>query len=568
MQQGSEPNKPAFVLRHAVASDVGLKRAENQDSFKIIHNNQITVFLVADGMGGAQGGKMASEMAVGLFEEAITSVQKISSELLEAIIQGIHQTILEKSLQDPDLNGMGTTLVGLVFDGDKLHYFNVGDSRLYFISGGEIQKLTKDHTVVQELLNSGAISEEQAKNHPVAHMLTRSLGASSELAVDTFEMQQGLKHGDKFILCSDGLHGPVNNNEIQETLENNDLTQAVSILIGLANKRGGKDNVTVLAVEISKADDVATDEKVSGSVAVADSRKANIPFVIVSLAVTLLLLACILFFDRIDLFKSDTKTAASVPATVANIPSPVTQNAPHTASLTKEDEIKDIDRALDAADQSLKQYLDDIKSQIDTLELKRKYFSQEQSAIFKEIYLLESGRVQLEKELDTLRANIRQAESDKLAIMNLRKAENHDAIYMANQLVKIVPQIKERLDSFNQATRNYIRAIEEKKLRDADLLIEQNFQKSLAERNKSLIDLKAAIETSMSEGLRMQEKILQETPDLIKAKQQELKSLDKKIDDLKLFAREIALITDPESKQASIAEIDRQLEDLIKKQSS
>ncbi len=234
-----------------VASDVGLKREENQDSYGIVTGTDYRLYIVADGMGGAKGGGTASQLAIATVSEYLNGLeQKVTiHNVVEAVVKA-NAAIYQKAFSDSTLAGMGTTLVGLFFQGTAVHSINVGDSRAYRIRGNEIAKLTEDHTLVRELVKAGALSSEQAKNHPISHMLTRSLGPSEEIEADTFLSPDGPIRDDYYILCSDGLYNMLPEEEIAEIVVSNDPKKAVQDLVDKANENGGTDNITVIVIRV------------------------------------------------------------------------------------------------------------------------------------------------------------------------------------------------------------------------------------------------------------------------------------------------------------------------------
>lgn len=236
-------------LEHAARSDIGMKREENQDSFGIIEGNGFRLFIVADGMGGVQGGALASSMAIETLKEEISPEIEPTSDKVAAAIQRANARIFAKGSAEPSLVGMGTTLVALLFRGTRLTVFNVGDSRAYRFRHQQVDQLTEDHTLVMELVRSGSIDIEQAKNHPVSHMLTRSLGPAEEVEVDVFEIDDGPYENEMFLICSDGLYNLVKDGEMLAIMLDSPLEAAVDRLIDLANRRGGSDNITIIAVD-------------------------------------------------------------------------------------------------------------------------------------------------------------------------------------------------------------------------------------------------------------------------------------------------------------------------------
>jgi len=237
-------------LTHVAATDVGMRREENQDSYGILQSDDWNFYIVADGMGGVQGGAIASKLAIEVFEEKLKEAPEVDPEVISEAIKEANRKVYHRGSEDGVLAGMGTTFVGLGFTENALFIFNVGDSRVYRLRQGRMDQLTLDHTLVRELIASGAITEAQAENHPVSHMLTKSLGPSDEIVPDCKICTDGPARADRYLICSDGLYNMVSDSEIQEILEENSLEDARDQLITFSNERGGSDNITVVLVEI------------------------------------------------------------------------------------------------------------------------------------------------------------------------------------------------------------------------------------------------------------------------------------------------------------------------------
>lgn len=237
-------------LRCAAGTDVGMRRDENQDAFEIVKRERFHAYFVADGMGGVHGGAVASRTAVAGLERLLKEQQEPPSiASLTSMAESINKQIFDKGGADPSLAGMGTTLVGLVFAADVSYCLNIGDSRAYRVRANSIVQLSEDHTLVRELVRSGAITPEQAEDHPVAHMLTRSLGPLEEIQTEITRIDPPHR-GDVYVLCSDGLYNFVEPQEIVDVVRQNHLDDASQILINLANQRGGSDNITVVIVAV------------------------------------------------------------------------------------------------------------------------------------------------------------------------------------------------------------------------------------------------------------------------------------------------------------------------------
>jgi serine/threonine protein phosphatase PrpC len=235
-------------LSYAVKTDVGVKRSENQDNYAIIEGQGFRFFCVADGMGGAKSGGLASQLAVDSLRSSL-SQEYISRYDLSQAVERANKLIFDSSQESPDKQGMGTTLVGLCFTGIEFYIVNVGDSRAYRIRNEKIEQLTVDHSLVQELIKAGAIKSEQRDANPISHMLTRSLGPSAQVQVDCVVASKTVCRGDIFLLCSDGLYNLVSDEEILNTVLSASIEQASERLVDLANKHGGNDNITVVLVK-------------------------------------------------------------------------------------------------------------------------------------------------------------------------------------------------------------------------------------------------------------------------------------------------------------------------------
>jgi protein phosphatase len=233
--------------RSAGGSDPGRKRRRNEDSYVL----EPPLFAVADGMGGAQAGEIASKLAAGAVKERGAAV--------EELIQEANRRVHRRSQEDPGTSGMGTTLTVASVEDGTVSIGHVGDSRAYLVRDGTLEQLTEDHSLVGELVRSGKLSREEAEVHPQRSMMTRAVGTDPDVDVDTFAVEP--RAGDLFLLCSDGLTTMVEDDEILRLVENQrgDLDVLVNALIKAANRGGGEDNITVVAFEIA-GDDAALQE--------------------------------------------------------------------------------------------------------------------------------------------------------------------------------------------------------------------------------------------------------------------------------------------------------------------
>jgi PPM family protein phosphatase len=228
------------VVEHAELSDVGRQREGNEDSMLV----DPPLFVVADGMGGAQAGEVASGLAVETLGEMPPDDGNVEEELSEAISQA-NRRIHDKSQDDRELAGMGTTLTAAFVHDGKVTLGHVGDSRAYRYRDGELAQLTDDHSLVAELERHGKLTAAEARVHPQRSMILRALGIGADVEVDTYCFVG--EPGDVFLLCSDGLSGLVHDAVIAEVLKDCDtLEAAAEKLIELANLSGGPDNITAV----------------------------------------------------------------------------------------------------------------------------------------------------------------------------------------------------------------------------------------------------------------------------------------------------------------------------------
>jgi len=237
------------VLEHSVhgRSDVGQVRAGNEDALLMLG----TVFAVADGMGGHRGGEVASATALRPlaeldgrgFDDASAALDALSAAAIAA-----NTEVGRRSRTEPELEGMGTTLTAALIDGDDAHLVHVGDSRAYLLRDGALVQLTDDHTLVQALIDQGRITRDEASEHPHRSVITRAIGVGSDVEVDRLSVT--LADGDVLLLCSDGLTGVVDDDEIAQVLTEHGAHAAVDELIARANSAGGPDNITVLTLAV------------------------------------------------------------------------------------------------------------------------------------------------------------------------------------------------------------------------------------------------------------------------------------------------------------------------------
>ncbi len=229
-------------------TDKGLRRESNQDSLLI--NKDLGLFIVADGMGGHSGGEVASAMAVSVVEEVILRFgdsRMSARELIKMTFEEASRRIFDRTLNEsPELLGMGTTMVLAYISKDTLYIGNVGDSRCYLFENHNLWQLTEDHSLINEQLRAGVMSEEQVNQLIGRNVITRSVGFERDVVPDIIERE--IKAGEIFLLCSDGLSGLVTDQRITEILNNNNPEKAVKECVDQALANGGHDNVTVMIV--------------------------------------------------------------------------------------------------------------------------------------------------------------------------------------------------------------------------------------------------------------------------------------------------------------------------------
>jgi protein phosphatase len=229
-----------------VASDTGRRRLRNEDNYVVAP----PLFAVADGMGGAQAGEVASRLAASALEGG-DSDGLHGLERLDSLIQEANRRIFDRASTDPSASGMGTTITVALVEDMTVAIGHVGDSRAYLVRGERMEQLTDDHSLVNELLKSGKLSEEEAQVHPQRSVITRAVGTDPDVDVDAFTIEA--EEDDVFLICSDGLTDMVEDEEILELVHahHDDLDKAVKALVSAANRGGGDDNITAVAFRIS-----------------------------------------------------------------------------------------------------------------------------------------------------------------------------------------------------------------------------------------------------------------------------------------------------------------------------
>ena len=251
--------RPGIEL--ANLTDVGCERADNEDNYCYAEpesdaelEKRGRLVVVADGMGGQEGGQVASRLAVDTVREVfLYGEDSDPAAALMSAYQSAHAAIQEFAREHPELTGMGTTCTSAVLQDGRMTYGHVGDSRLYLMRNGEITRVTRDQSYVQQMVESGVISAEEAKTHPSRNILTSALGSESTVQADFAEAPIPLQESDILLLCTDGLHGLVSDEEMLAVSSQSAPREACKKLVEMAKERGGYDNITVQIVRIDGA---------------------------------------------------------------------------------------------------------------------------------------------------------------------------------------------------------------------------------------------------------------------------------------------------------------------------
>jgi PPM family protein phosphatase len=238
-----------------ILSDIGNTRKINEDFVGFYEDNDIGIYIIADGMGGHNAGEVASKLAV---ETAISYIKSLNSvdDMENVLIDSIkvaNTKIFELAKMNEGLVGMGTTITVCLVRGGKMVVANVGDSCCYIMKYNGITKVTKDHSLVQQLIDEGSITEEEAATHPNKNIITRALGTNISVEIDTFKID--LSDIKKVILCTDGLSNLVNISEMYDVILNNNNADSCRMLVDLSKLKGGRDNISVIVFEGECEDD-------------------------------------------------------------------------------------------------------------------------------------------------------------------------------------------------------------------------------------------------------------------------------------------------------------------------
>ncbi len=234
-------------------TDIGIIRSGNEDNYLMLPEQG--VFIVADGMGGHAAGEVASEMAVQTIARGLTGVvgksENDATQMMTRAIIGANSAIFRRTMDEPEKRGMGTTATAMIVNGPRYILGQVGDSRAYLLRDSVLTQITKDHSYVQEQVDAGYLTPEQARTHPYSNVITRCVGANSDVVPDVYVGT--LQSDDVFVLASDGLTGMLEDDELLGIL-NSDPQPAVIVdkMISEANRRGGLDNITVVIIRIDR----------------------------------------------------------------------------------------------------------------------------------------------------------------------------------------------------------------------------------------------------------------------------------------------------------------------------
>ena len=257
LEETEESAPPRLELEICVQTDLGSVRTNNEDrgtytrpSDPDVAASKGTLVIVADGMGGASAGEIASEMAIRTIPELYYNSEKPPAVALKEALEKTSAEINRTARADPELSGMGTTCVAVAILAPDVYAAYVGDSRLYLLRDGDIYQLTEDHTVVEEMVRKGLITRDQARHHEERNVLSLSLGGRPEITASYWQEPMSVRAGDRLLVCSDGLHDLLSESEIQAIIADSPAHVAVQSLIDAANRNGGHDNITAALIHV------------------------------------------------------------------------------------------------------------------------------------------------------------------------------------------------------------------------------------------------------------------------------------------------------------------------------
>ncbi|PJA99170.1 MAG: serine/threonine-protein phosphatase [Ignavibacteriales bacterium CG_4_9_14_3_um_filter_30_11] len=232
-----------MIFNYITVSRTGLKREHNEDHIGVFEVDGGLLIVVCDGLGGNQGGEIASKLAVDIINEEFKNMSKLGViERIQRSILKANDTIIQESSEDDNSNGMATTAEVLFLKKDFAYWGHVGDSRIYSSRKEKLQLLSKDHSLVQRLIDEGYITLKEAENHPNKNIITRALGDNNVLEVDLSKMKLKKKENNRFLVCTDGVSGVLTNNEIEILINNSNLSNIADKMSQLIEERGAPDN--------------------------------------------------------------------------------------------------------------------------------------------------------------------------------------------------------------------------------------------------------------------------------------------------------------------------------------
>ncbi len=502
------------LLRSSAGTDVGRRREENQDSFGLIESDNYKIYIVADGMGGAKGGAVASQLAIKTIREELKNYSTVTPDILSEIILEANDAIFQHSLEDPALSGMGTTIVVFLFVGTALHILHVGDSRAYRLRVGKLERLTEDHTLVSELVKAGAISESQAENHPVSHMLTRSLGPSTEVRVDCVTLKDGPVRGDKYLLCSDGLYNMVSPEKMREILSSKSTDEAVELLLSEANKNGGTDNITVLVVEVTENYPVGLEDISVEPIEIEEQITHSPPPVRINLRKALgagvvvflggIILGSVIFNNR-PIPAPNTGVLSTVKSTPPKpelekptISTMLYESSPELLSVVRQSETgglgevekENIRRRL----ASVQQRLEGVNTKLSLTSVRGSIPSLVQTNSL-QITTLEEALSSLKTDLDIA------ARTLSIWFGRKKRIEIEDPVSLSTEISISSPEVKQKRDEFDTISWNYLKAAEEFRIRPTDSTLEQRVTDLIKERSDKVRELVSVMRDAINSAL-------------------------------------------------------------------
>lgn len=255
--QAVRVSAPELRMRCGVASDAGKVREVNEDAIQVVRPagagelaRQGILAVVCDGMGGHEAGEIASRLAIEAFVRCAAKVDGDPAAHLVRCVEAANLAVYEAAQKQSRLAGMGTTCTGLLVRGGAAYCAHVGDSRCYLVRGGELFVMTEDHSAVMDLVRKGVLTMAEARRHPDKNVISRALGSQRRVAVSSWPQPLVLRPGDRFLVCSDGLHDMVDDDELRQALVTHDAQEACDALVLLARERGGYDNISVAVLAL------------------------------------------------------------------------------------------------------------------------------------------------------------------------------------------------------------------------------------------------------------------------------------------------------------------------------